>query len=46
VEISKTCLDPKIQWAQFWNVWQNGLIRMVLYKVATPILWLRGRIQQ
>ena len=46
VEISKTCLDPKLQWAQFWNVWQNGLIRTVLYKVATPILWVRRRIQQ
>ena len=46
VEISKTCLDPKLQWAQFWNVWQNGLIRTVLYKVATPLFWLRRRIQQ
>jgi hypothetical protein len=41
VETSKNCLDPKLQWAQFWNVWQNGLIRTVLYKIATPIVWVR-----
>ena len=46
VEVSKNCLDPKVQWTQFWNVWQNGLIRTVLYKVATPVLWVRRRIQQ
>jgi hypothetical protein len=45
VEVSKNCLDPRVQWAQFWNVWQNGLIRTVLYKVATPIFWLRRHIQ-
>jgi hypothetical protein len=46
VEISKSCLDSKLQWAQFWNVLQNGLIRTVLYQIATPIYWIRRHMKQ
>ncbi|GAC1565589.1 MAG: hypothetical protein NVS3B14_03830 [Ktedonobacteraceae bacterium] len=46
VEINKACLDPKVQWAHFWNIWQDGIIRTVLYRMATPLLWVRRRRQR
>jgi hypothetical protein len=31
VETVIMCLDPKVQWSQFWNIWQNAAIRTLLY---------------
>ncbi len=43
VEITKRCLDPKMQWRQAKNVWHNAIIRSVLYQIAAPVRWLRQR---
>jgi hypothetical protein len=43
VRLRKTCVDPRIQWAQFGNVWQNATIRSMLYALTAP---LRGRRKQ
>jgi hypothetical protein len=40
VEISKDCLDPHVQWAQFWNFWQNSAVRTTLYHLARPLRWI------
>ena len=36
VESEIICLDPRVQWSQFWNIWQNAAIRIFLYRVLTP----------
>ncbi len=43
VEFNKTCVDPKVQWAHWKNIWQNAAIRTTIYVMATPIRWLRGK---
>jgi hypothetical protein len=43
VEFHKTCLDPKIQWGQWKNVWQNAAIRTTFYVIASPLRWVRNR---
>jgi hypothetical protein len=36
VESEIVCLDPRVQWSQFWNIWQNAAIRTFFYRVFTP----------
>jgi hypothetical protein len=36
VETEIVCLDPRLQWSQFWNIWQNAAIRTFFYRVLTP----------
>jgi hypothetical protein len=37
------CVDPKVQWSQFWNIWQNAAIRTLLYRMATRVSLRRKR---
>ena len=39
VQTHIVCLDPKVQWSQFWNIWQNAAIRTVMYRMLTPVRW-------
>ena len=39
VEQRTTLVDPKVQWSQAKNVWQNAAIRTALH---TPVRWIRG----
>ncbi|HYX50693.1 MAG TPA: hypothetical protein VE843_13170, partial [Ktedonobacteraceae bacterium] len=32
-------VDRKVQWSQFWNIWQNASIRTVFYRMMTPLRW-------
>jgi hypothetical protein len=41
VQTRVVCVDPKVQWSQFWNIWQNASIRTVLYHMLTPMRWVR-----
>ena len=43
VQTRVVCLDPKVQWSQFWNIWQNASIRTVLYRMLTPLRWALKR---
>lgn len=43
VEIAKVCLDPRIQWREARNIWQNAAIRTILYRLMTPFRRLRRR---
>ena len=43
VQTRVVCLDPKVQWSQFWNVWQNASIRTVMYRMLTPLRWVFSR---
>ena len=39
VQVSKNCLDPRVQWSEAKNVWQNASIRTVFYTLAAPMRW-------
>jgi hypothetical protein len=36
VQFAKQCVDRRLQWGQARNVWQNALVRSVLYTVMRP----------
>jgi hypothetical protein len=44
VTLEKTCIDPKVQWSEAKNVWQNAGARSMLYTMAAPTRWVRGLI--
>ena len=37
VQTEVVCVDPRVQWSQFWNIWQNAAIRTVMYRMLTPV---------
>jgi hypothetical protein len=45
VQTRVVCIDPRVQWSQFWNIWQNAVIRTFLYRMLTPIRWTLSRTQ-
>jgi hypothetical protein len=45
VETNIMCLDAKVQWSQFWNIWQNAAIRTLLYRMATLVPPIRKMVQ-
>jgi hypothetical protein len=36
VESEIICLDSRLQWSQFWNIWKNAAIRTFFYRVLMP----------
>jgi hypothetical protein len=34
--------DPSIQWAYAKNIWNNAGVRTTLYRLATPVRWMRN----
>lgn len=45
VQVSKNCLDPRLQWSEAKNIWQNASIRTVFYTLVAPLRWL-SRLRQ
>jgi hypothetical protein len=43
VLVRTTCVDPRIQWRQAGNIWQNAGVRSTIYMLATPARWI-GRL--
>ena len=43
VQTQVICIDPGVQWSQFWNIWQNAAIRTMMYRMLTPVWWVRNR---
>ncbi len=41
VVVSKTLIDPGVQWSQARNIWHNAAIRTVFYVLAAPIRWVQ-----
>jgi hypothetical protein len=41
VETSAVCVDPKLQWRQYRNIWHNAGIRSAIYSVTAPLRWHR-----
>ncbi len=44
VQSEFVCIDPRVQWSQFWNIWQNAAIRTFLYKLLAPVRWTIKRV--
>lgn len=42
VVVTKTLIDPQVQWSQAKNIWKNAAIRTVFYVAATPVRWILG----
>jgi hypothetical protein len=42
VSLSKTCVDPKLQWSLAGNIWHNAAIRSMLYTLGARARWVRG----
>jgi hypothetical protein len=40
VQTHVVCIDPRVQWSQCWNIWQNAAIRTFLYRMLTPVRWM------
>ena len=45
VQMQKSCIDPRLQWSEARNVWQNAGVRTVLYEMLTPVRWVLKRIR-
>ena len=43
VQTNIICVDPRVQWSQFWNLWQNAAIHTVMYRMLTPVRWIASR---
>jgi hypothetical protein len=41
VQMHRELIDPRWQWSEARNVWQNAGVRTVLYKMAAPLRWVR-----
>src|ERR687897_20696 len=46
VSLENACVDPKLQWSQAKNVWQNAGARSMLYTFAGPGRWMRGLMRR
>jgi len=44
VQIRRSCIDPRLQWSEARNVWQNAAIRTVLYRIVYPVIWIRRHL--
>jgi hypothetical protein len=42
VETNVVCVDPKLQWREYKNVWHNAGIRSALYMMTAPLRWRRS----
>jgi hypothetical protein len=46
VQREKTCVDPRIQWSEAINIWQNPALRTGWYTLCTPARWLIHRLKR
>ena len=37
VELTKTCVDPRLQWSQAGNLRYNAAMLTMLYTISTPV---------
>ena len=46
VQVTTTCVDPKLQWSQAKNIWHNAAIRSALYLTIAPLRWARSAVSR
>jgi hypothetical protein len=42
VATNVVCVDPRLQWREYKNVWHNAGIRSAIYTMTAPLRWRRG----
>lgn len=42
--LTRLCVDPRLQWSEAKNIWNNAAIRTTFYTVGTPFRWLGQRL--
>ncbi len=46
VETNVVCVDPRLQWREYKNVWHNAGIRSAIHMMTAPLRWSRARSQR
>ncbi len=46
VETTVVCVDPRLQWREYKNVWHNAGIRSAIHMMTAPLRWGRARSQR
>jgi hypothetical protein len=46
VETNVVCVDPRLQWREYKNVWHNAGIRSAIHMMTAPLRWGRARSQR
>src|SRR5436305_8406823 len=46
VQMQQSCIDPRLQWSETKNVWQNAAIRTMLYWMVYPAIWIGRRLRR
>lgn len=46
VTMSKTLIDPRVQWSAAKNIWQNAGIRTMAYLAGAPFRWVRDAVKR
>jgi len=46
VTMQRECVDPRLQWHEAGNIWQNAAVRTTLYSMSAPVRWVRQRGQR
>lgn len=44
--LEKRLIDPRLQWQNAGNIWQNAALRTLLFNLAAPLRWMRGDTPQ
>ncbi len=44
VQMTATCVDPRLQWSQAKNIWHNAAIRSTFYTAFAPARWIRKAV--
>ena len=42
VQMTTSCVDPRLQWSQAKNIWHNAAIRTAIYIAIAPLRWARN----
>jgi hypothetical protein len=43
-ELKMVLVDPRMQWREAKNIWNNSAIRTAFYTIAAPLRWVKRRI--
>jgi len=46
VQMDKICVDPRVQWSEARNIWQNAAVRSLLYMFGLPLRLLGRRFSR
>jgi hypothetical protein len=45
VTVSKELIDPRVQWSNARNIWNNAAIRTMVYVMGSPFRWVGSKLK-